>query len=138
MSTARRTWQLAEQRIASIFGCRRQPGSGSSGRDDLTQSDSTHPRLFIECKLRETHAARTLHDETRVKAKKEHKTPVVALMDKSRPGALLCIHTDDLDAFVTEYAAANHDRLWPAVIRAIHRDRGLEPGEIMPPVECDV
>jgi hypothetical protein len=48
MSTHRRTWQMAEGRAAELFGSRRQAGSGSSGRDDVTCSDSTHPRLFIE------------------------------------------------------------------------------------------
>ena len=63
--TSRRTWQLAEGRAAAFFGVRRQVGSGSSGRDDLTASDSTHPVLFIESKLRDRHAARTLHDGTK-------------------------------------------------------------------------
>jgi hypothetical protein len=105
----RQTWQCAEGRAAALFGCRRQIGSGSSGRDDLTASDSTHPTLFVESKLRDRHTTRTLHDATRRKAKKEHKTPVLALFGKNRPGCLLCIHDSDFMTVMAEYAAALSD-----------------------------
>jgi hypothetical protein len=104
-STARRTWQLFESRVAVFFGCRRAVLSGSSGRDDTTASDSTHPSLFLECKLRATHTARTLHDETKRLAAKERKTPVLALADKNRPGFLICVHSDDWPSVVAEWAA---------------------------------
>jgi hypothetical protein len=101
--TARRTWQLAESRLARFFGCERQVLSGSSGRpDDHTCSDATHPRLFLEGKLRETHAVRTLHDATRILAKKEKKVPVLGLFDKNRPGFLIVVHSDDWQAVVEE------------------------------------
>jgi hypothetical protein len=63
--TARRTWQRSEGRAAALFGCRRAVGSGSSGREDVTASDSTHSTLFVESKLRGRHTTRTLHDATR-------------------------------------------------------------------------
>ena len=106
MATARNTWKAFERRVAAVFGCKRQPLSGSSGRSDVTRSDSNHPALFIECKYRESHAARTLLDATREQAKRERKTAVVALADKGSPGFVLCVHSDDLDAFVAEYWAA--------------------------------
>jgi hypothetical protein len=104
--TARRTWQQAEGRVASLFGAKRQPCSGSSGRDDLTRSDSTHQTLFIETKLRARHEARALYDDARAKAKGESKVPVLALVTKGRPGALLCVHSDDLAAFAAEVIRA--------------------------------
>ena len=107
--THRRTWQQAESRAAALFGCRRQVGSGSSGREDLTASDSTHPVLFIESKLRDRHTTRTLHDATKKRAAKERKIPVLALFDKQRHGCLIVVHSDDLMTVVAEYAAALSD-----------------------------
>jgi hypothetical protein len=104
--TARRTWQQAEGRAAALFGCNRQVCSGSSGRLDLTNSDSTHPKLFIESKLRGRHTTRTLHDGTKTLAVKEKKVPILALFDKNRPGFLVCVHSDDLMVLVAEYVAA--------------------------------
>jgi hypothetical protein len=81
VSTHRGTWKKSEDRAASLFGARRQVGSGSAGRDDIdTRSDSTHPALYIETKLRRSHAARSLHDQTRALARLEGKTPVLALV----------------------------------------------------------
>jgi hypothetical protein len=105
MATNSRTWKKAESRVAALFGARRQPLSGSSGRDDLTSSDSTHPRLFIEAKYRERHTVRTLYDETKTLARKEGKTPVLALIDKNRPGFLLCVHCEDMPTVAKEFLA---------------------------------
>jgi hypothetical protein len=104
--TARRTWQQAEGRAAALFGVRRQVGSGSAGRDDVTTSDSTHPTLFIESKLRGRHTTRTLHDETKRLATKEGKIPVLALFDKNRPGFLLGIYSEDFMPVAAEFVAA--------------------------------
>jgi hypothetical protein len=59
MATHRRTWKKAERRVADLSGAPCQPLSGSSGRDDMIRSDSTHTRIFDESKDRERHAART-------------------------------------------------------------------------------
>jgi hypothetical protein len=104
--TARRTWQQAEGRAAAFFGIRRQVCSGSSGRQDLTASDSNHPTLFIESKLRARHAARKLHDATKLLAAKEGKTPVLAHFVKNRPGFLLVIDSEDFLTVVVEFVAA--------------------------------
>jgi hypothetical protein len=72
--------------------------------DDLTGSDSTHPTLYIEAKLRGRHTTRTLHDEVKRRSAKEGKTPVLALFDRSRPGFLVVVHSDDLAAVLVEYA----------------------------------
>jgi hypothetical protein len=126
--THRRTWQRSEDRAAALFGARRQIGSGSGGREDQTRSDSLHPTLFVESKLRASSAVRSLHDATRALAVRERKTPVVALFDKGRPGFLLVIHADDLATVVAEYAAAlpedERDRLEGLLRQASARQRG--------------
>jgi hypothetical protein len=115
MSTNSRTWKKAEGRIAALFDARRQVLSGSSGRDEATRSDTTHPRLFIEAKYRERHAVRSLFDATKALAQKEHKTPVVALIDKGRPGCLVCVHSDDLPSVVAEFTLANPELVERAI-----------------------
>jgi hypothetical protein len=104
--TSRRTWQLCESRAAQLFGCRRAVNSGSAGRNDMTGSDSTHERLYLESKLRSHSAARALHDEAKSKATREGKVPVLALFDKNRPGFLLGIHSDDFPSVVAEFIVA--------------------------------
>ncbi len=118
MSTSSRTWKKAEARVAALIGARRQVLSGSSGRDDRSQSDSTHPRIFVEAKYRQRHAVRSLFDETKAKARKEGKTPVVALIDKGRPGCLICVHSDDLAHLVAEFTLANTSLVEQAIQRA--------------------
>jgi hypothetical protein len=118
MSTHKSSWKKGEGRVAALFEARRQVLSGSSGRDDLTRSDSTHPRLFIETKYRAQHAVRSLHDKTKPLARKEGKTTVLALIDKGRPGCLFCIHSDDMAAVVAEYTLANPELVEEAIRRA--------------------
>jgi hypothetical protein len=94
---ADKAWKAFERRVAAFWGCLRNIGSGTLGRPDLlSASDSTHPRLFIEAKHHKRHAARTLWDKTKALAKKEGKTPILALGDCGRPGWLAVIHSDDL------------------------------------------
>jgi hypothetical protein len=131
MSTSRRCWQQAEARAASLFGARRVPGSGSSGRDDvLTCSDSTHDTLFVEAKLRARSAIRTLHDQTKRRAAKERKTPILAIFDKNRPSFLICTLADDFPTVVAEYIAAldpeEHARL-DALLRQAQDRAGARP-----------
>ena len=92
----RSTWKRRERDAARLFGAKRQPLSGSSGRDDLTRSDSDHPTLFIETKTRKRHTVRTLWEDVRNRARKENKTPVLALFDAGKIGGLIVIHQDDL------------------------------------------
>ena len=106
MSTARGTWQRREREAAAIFGTRRQYGSGSGGREDQTCSDSVHPRLYIEQKLRAVHAVLTLWRDTKAKAHKEGKDPVVVLSEKGKAGQWLLIHEADMPAVVANWLAA--------------------------------
>ena len=102
MATHKNTWKAAERKVAAMFGTLRQRLSGSSGRPDETASDTKHPRLFIEVKYREIHSVRTLFDATAKLAKKEGKITLVALVDKRKPGFLLCFHSNDLAAIADE------------------------------------
>lgn len=105
MATHKSTWKRRERQAALCFGSKRQRCSGSSGRDDCSKSDSTHERIFLETKLRASHAAVALFDETRVLAKREGKVPVVALAQKGRRGILLVIDPNDLMTVAQELAA---------------------------------
>lgn len=109
MATHRNTWKARERQAAAIFGTRRQIGSGSGGRADQTRSDSLHPRIFLETKLRASSAVRTLFDKTAVMAKKEGKVPCLAIFDKGRQGALLVFHADNLIEIAAELLAARDE-----------------------------
>ena len=85
--TGRRTWQLFESRVARFFGAERNPGSGCGMTD--TMSDSTHPVLFIESKLRAKSPIHALFGDVAEKAAQEGKTPILALQWKNHAGWLL-------------------------------------------------
>ena len=104
MSTHRSTWKRRERRAARLFGAERQPLSGSGGRADRTRSDSTHDRLFVECKMRAASAVRSLWERTRDRARGERKIPVLVLFAKGKPGGLIVVHQDDLAAVAAELA----------------------------------
>ena len=108
--THRDTWTRRERDAAALFGARRKVLSGSSGRDDETQSDSCHPRLFLETKLRAASAVRNLWEETRERARREKKTPVLALYAKGKHGGIICVHEDDFEAVAAEFLAARDGR----------------------------
>lgn len=123
-STHRRTWQKSEGRIAAQFGAKRNVGSGSMGRKDKTSSDSTHDRLYIECKLAARFAVVTLWDDAAKKAKKEKKTPVVCQAVKNRPGFWVTCHIDDLLTVAEEHA-----KELQAEIERDEERRSLLPGQ---------
>lgn len=91
--TSRRTWQKREQHIAEDHGTVRTPGSGSTSRH--TSSDTLHPRLYIESKLRAILPFRELFMDTREKAKKEGKIPVIVLCEKGSPIKAVMLDYDD-------------------------------------------
>jgi len=94
MTTSRSTWKAFERRVASFFGSRRAPLSGSNGGQ--TASDSLHPDLYIEAKLRAKSAVCTLFEQVERSARVEDKLPVVALQHKNRAGWLLVCRPGDL------------------------------------------
>ncbi len=108
----RSTWKKFEGRVARLFGSKRAPLSGING--GVTASDSLSPDFFIEVKMRKRHALWSLFDDTREKARKEGKVPVIAVGETSRKGALICIHSDDLgkvSELLKEIAHERHDDL---------------------------
>lgn len=100
--THRNTWKTRERQAAALFGALRQRCSGSSGREDESASDSTHPRLFIETKLRATWSIFGLFLATRKLARKESKIAVLCLAEKGKAGCLVVVHSDDLARFAAE------------------------------------
>ncbi len=129
MSTARNTWKQRERDAASEFGTKRQPSSGSMGRPDQTRSDSVHPRVFIECKLRPSHGPVTVWRDAAAKAKKESKTPVVCLMEKGRHGRWWLLHSTDVRALIVEWLAAKSDDFVNQLaidVATIRRQRGAK------------
>ena len=98
--TARRTWKQRESDVAKFFHGQRTPLSG--GNSKITRSDVIHDELFIECKLKKKHSVVSLWDETKILAKKEGKTPVIALCEKQRPGFWIMVHSNDLGKLVKE------------------------------------
>jgi len=132
MATHRGTWKQRERQAAALFGARRQVLSGSAGRDDRSRSDSTHERLFLETKLRASHAAVALYDDTKVLARKEGKVPVVILAQKGRPGVVLVIAPEDLQAVAYEYAVAREKEIAREQMIAQQLLQDGESGEATP------
>lgn len=111
-------WKRAEARAAKLLGgdgCRRTPLSGSLAhfRDTETKNDTDHPTLFIEVKQRLKHGVwnwyRKAKDESEreaKRAKKPRKTPVIVLDEVRAPGAIVCVHTNDLEEFCKNFLAS--------------------------------
>jgi hypothetical protein len=97
-----KAWKKRERQAAHLFGSHRLIGSGMSGLGDRSKSDSDHPRLFIETKHYARQAVRTLWRETALRAAKEKKVAVLVLYEKGKPGGLIVIHENDLDAMLNE------------------------------------
>lgn len=93
---ADKTWKKDERKIARFFGVMRNPLSGSNSRH--SESDSLHPKLFIEQKRRKRHAVIRLWDAVKAKARKEKKIPVITLTEPSRSGFWIVLHCADLEA----------------------------------------
>lgn len=89
-------WKRRERAVAKFFGAQRNPLSGQNSKH--TRSDSLHESLYVEVKGRKKHTTITLWDDTKAKADKENKIPVVALCEDNRKGFWLCVHSSDLVA----------------------------------------
>jgi len=100
-----KTWKAFELTVAKFFNTNRTPLSGSNSRHDTT-SDTLHPTLYIEAKRDRRYVGKTLGDllhNTVKEAKKEHKTPVVALREHSKRGFWLIINSFDFEKVVKIY-----------------------------------
>lgn len=93
--TSKTTWKGFERTVASYFGTKRVPLSGSNSGHN-TNSDSLHPKLYIECKVRGKVSIWKLFIDTENKAKVEKKIPVVAVKQKGERGYLLVLRPEDL------------------------------------------
>lgn len=75
-----------------MFKTTRTPLSG--GNSKMTRSDTLHPRLFVEAKMRKHFSVVTLFCETRELARKEGKMPVVVLQEKGRKKSYAVVPLD--------------------------------------------
>ena len=88
------TWKKRERGIAKDFGTKRNPLSGSmSGH---SSSDSLSETFYIESKLRAKPGGWNLFQETKEKAKKEKKIPIVILSKKYKKGKIAMLNYDFL------------------------------------------
>lgn len=96
VGTSKTTWKGFERRVATFFGAKRVPLSGSNSGHG-TNSDSLHPLVYIESKYRK-HAFSVvdLFIDTETKALRENKVPVVAIKQKFVDGYLLLVRPEDL------------------------------------------
>lgn len=93
--TSKSCWKGLELTVAKFFGTKRVPLSGSNSGHG-TNSDSLHPKLYIECKLRNKFSLWSLFKDTEKKAIVEKKIPVVALKQKGETGFLLLVRPEDV------------------------------------------
>lgn len=108
-TTSRSTWKLFERNTARLFGAERTPLSGGL-KHFMTNSDSLHPRLYIECKLRQRFEVWKLFDQTIERATLENKIPLVALKQKGAEGSLLVLRPEDLVKIAKEFKDGNKSR----------------------------
>lgn len=94
--TSKECWKSFERTVATYFGTRRVPLSGSNSGHG-TNSDSLHPKLYIECKVRSKIALWQLFMDTEKKAAVEGKVPIVAIKQKGEKGYLLVMRPEDLE-----------------------------------------
>ena len=94
--TSSTTWKSFEREVATEFGTKRVPLSGSNSGHN-TNSDSLHPELYIECKVRQNVWLHTLYNDTESKAKVEGKIPIVAIKQKGQKGYLLAFKPEYLE-----------------------------------------
>ena len=97
--TSSSSWKSFERVVASFFGTKRVPLSGSNSGHG-TNSDSLHPKVYIECKVRGKISLWSLFSDTENKAKVEGKVPVVAIKQKGERGYLLVMRPEDMEKLV--------------------------------------
>ena len=96
----RSNWKGDERKIAAAFGTQRTSLSGGNGK--ISRSDTMHKTLFVECKKRKRHALHSLWRGTNELAKREGKTPVVALRELGSPVTLIVVRLEDLKTVAKE------------------------------------
>ena len=92
--TSRNTWKQRERDIAEDFDTKRNPLSGSmSGH---SSSDSLSDTFYLESKLRAKPGGWNLFMDTRDKAKRENKIPIVILSKKYHKDKIAMVDYDFL------------------------------------------
>lgn len=99
---ADKAWKAFERRVATFFGSTRNSLSGMNSK--VTASDSLHPELFIECKLRAKFAHHETLKEATSKAIKEDKIPIVVTQKKYDRGFCITVHEEYLFSLLRIYA----------------------------------
>lgn len=100
-------WKRFERKVSAKIGALRNIGSGSMGRADRSASDSTHETIFLEAKQRKKHSAVQLWRKTAKLAKKEGKTPIVAMSEAGMPGTWFVVHEDHVAILADAIDAAS-------------------------------
>jgi hypothetical protein len=89
-----KSWKAVERRIARRWGTDRTPMSG--GNSKHTRSDTLHKEAYIEIKHRAEFSVINLWMDTKKKADKEDKVPIVALHKKGSSFVHYLIEENDL------------------------------------------
>ena len=84
-------WKNTEREVAKAFGTTRAPVS-----NNLTHSDTFHKSCYIEVKKRKKFWIWGLFEDTKKKALKEKKIPIVAIKQKGKRGFLIVVRPEDL------------------------------------------
>lgn len=84
-------WKETEREVAKAFGTTRAPVC-----NNLTRSDTFSDSCYIEVKKRKRFWIWGLFEETKTKALKEGKVPVVAIKQKGRKGFLIVVRPEDV------------------------------------------
>ena len=92
--TSRNTWKQRERQIADDFGTKRNPLSGSMAGH--SSSDSLSDTFYLESKLRAKPGGWNLFMDTRDKAKRENKIPIVILSKKYHKDKIAMVDYDFL------------------------------------------
>lgn len=94
-------WKNTEREVAKAFGTTRAPVS-----NNLTHSDTFHKFCYIEVKKRKKFWIWSLFEDTKKKALKEKKIPIVAIKQKNKKGFLIVVRPEDLkkvsESIITE------------------------------------
>lgn len=118
------TWKAVERRVAKFFGGVRNTLSGEQGGGDVaivTRWDdegrpieqTPHPTYFVDskhCKERLNPSVWTLMKETREKARREKKIPILVLHRLHQKQYILCIDLRDIEKVVqTQEGETTHE-----------------------------
>ena len=103
---------------------------------DLTQSDSTHPVLFVEAKLRASLPSGRRQTTSKSGPRRRARSRSLRFSNKNRPGFLLVIHCDDLAVVLAEYIVGldpeERGRLEGMIRQAQDRSRARPEGSLTP------